>query len=207
MKVVRFINRIFTSNSFIIYSELNDSAFVIDPGDSKSIIDWSKSNNKSLKGILITHSHFDHIYGINDLQDKFPEINLYGSFYAKEGMMSEKLNGSYYMEMPFVIKRQDVIIIKEGNIIPLWDDVYLTVFETSGHDRDCLSFQIKRNLFTGDAFIPGMKVHSKSKYSNKIKAEESVKRIFEEFSRDTVIWPGHANNCFLGDVNIEETKI
>lgn len=200
MKVVRFINRIFTSNTFIIYSELNDSAFVIDPGDSKSIIDWLKSNNKFLKGIFITHAHFDHIYGINDLQDEFPEINVYGSFYGKEGMMSEKLNGSFYMEMPFVIKRQDVIIIKEGDIIQLWDDVNLTVFETSGHDRDCLSFQIENNLFTGDAFIPGIKVHTKSKYSNKIKAEESIKRIFDEFDGDTVIWPGHVDNCILDDV-------
>src|SRR5674476_694978 len=106
MEVVRFINSIFTSNSYILYSEISESAFVIDPGDSKTIIDWLKSNNKFLKGILITHSHFDHIYGINDLHDNFPEMNIYGSYYAKEGMMSEKLNGSLYMEMPFVIKRQ-----------------------------------------------------------------------------------------------------
>jgi len=201
MRVVRLINSIFTSNSFIIYSDSSDLAFVIDPGDSKSIIDWLKSNNKFLKGILITHSHFDHIYGINNLQDEFPEIDLYGSLYAKEGLMSERLNGSLYMEIPFVIKRQDMIIIKEGDCVPLWNDTILNVFETPGHDRDCLSFQIKRNLFTGDAFIPGIKVHAKSKYSNKMKAKESIKRIFEIFGGDTVIWPGHSDNCLLSNVD------
>lgn len=200
MKVVRFINSIFTSNSYIIYSQECDTAFVIDPGDSKFIINWLKSNNKILKGILITHSHFDHIYGINELQHTFPEIYVYGSFYAKEGLMCEKLNGSLYMEMPFIVKPKDMIIIKEGDCIPLWNDVTVNVFETPGHDRDCLSFQIKRNLFTGDAFIPGIKVHTKSKYSDKIKAEESIKRIFEVFGGDTLIWPGHANNCLLADV-------
>ena len=96
MKVVKFVNSILTSNSYIIYSDECDFAYVVDPGDSKSIVEWLKCNNRFLKGIFITHAHFDHIYGINDLQDKFPEINVFGSFYAREGMMSEKLNGSYY---------------------------------------------------------------------------------------------------------------
>ena len=201
MKVQQFINSIFTSNSYVLYSDESNYAFVIDPGDSDVIIDWLESNNKFLKSILITHSHFDHIYGINDLQDKFPDVNVYGSFYAKEGMMSEKLNGSLYMELPFVIKRQDLIIIKEGDKIPLYNNFTLNVFETPGYDRDCLSFQIENNLFTGDAYIPGIKVHTKSKYSDKTQAELSIKRIFEEFGEDIMIWPGHLNKSYINEIN------
>lgn len=197
MKVKQFINSLFTSNSYIIYSEESEYVFVIDPGDSKPIIDWTILNNKHVKSIFITHSHFDHIYGVNDLQEKFPLINVYTSFYAKEGMMCEKLNGSLYMEIPFVIKRQDINIVKEGDQIQLWDNIYLNVFETPGHDRDCLSFYVENNLFTGDALIPGIKVHTKLKFSNKNLAEETIKRILEQFDNDIIIWPGHGENCVL----------
>ena len=200
MLVQKYVNSIFNSNSYLIYTEKEKEVWVIDPGDSQPIIGWLNNNGKILKGILLTHSHFDHILGINDLQELFPEIVVYASFYAIEGMMSEKLNGSLYQEMPFTIKRQDIHILKEGNSMLLWQDISLIVYETPGHDRDCLSFLIGKNLFTGDALIPGIKVFTKLKYSDKTQAGNSIKRIFEQFDDDTMIWAGHENNCLLGDL-------
>ena len=200
MRVIRLINIIFTSNTYILSYEQSSDVWIIDPGDCEPIFKWLKENNKSLKGIMITHAHFDHIYGINDLLDKYSGINVFASFYAKEGMMSEKLNGSLYNEMPFVIKRQEVNLIKEGDRILLWEGIFMNVFETPGHNRDCLSFQIEKNLFTGDAFIPGIKVITKMKYGDKTQAANSIKRIFKQFDDDMMIWPGHKNNCFLGGI-------
>ena len=200
MKVVRFINSIFRSNSYIIYSECSDSAFVIDPGDSIPILNWLIKNNKVLTGIFLTHSHFDHIYGINDLLEKFKDIIIYASFFAKEGLMCEKLNGSRYMEMPFVVDSSNVIIVKETDSVELWDSKHLNIIETPGHNRDCISLQIGKNLFTGDALIPGIKVVAKSKYSDKTQAENSIKRILNEFIDNTMIWPGHNDKCLLGEI-------
>jgi len=203
--VKKYINSVFNSNSYLIYIEEEKEVWVIDPGDSQPIIEWLNNNNKTLKGILLTHSHFDHIYGINDLQEIFTTINVYASFYAIEGMMSVKLNGSLYQEMPFSIKRQDINIIKEGDRMLLWKDISLNIFETPGHDRDCLSYQIEKNLFTGDALIPGIKVYTKLKYSDKTQAANSIQRIFEQFDDNTMIWPGHENNCLLGDLKYGKT--
>lgn len=200
MQVERFINSIFSSNSYILYKVDEKDVWVIDPGDSEQIIEWLTNYSKTLKGILITHSHFDHIYGINDLQEIFPYLNVFASHYAKEGMMSEKLNGSLYKEIPFTINRQDVIIIDKDDHILLWDDTSLFILETPGHDRDCLSFQVEKNLFTGDALIPGTKIHTKLKYSDKIQAENSIKGIVEHFNDDIMIWPGHSNNILLGEL-------
>jgi len=197
MKVERFINSIFTSNSYILFTDENKNAYVIDPGDSKPLIEWSIKNSKDLIGIFLTHSHFDHIYGINDLLGKYPDIFIYTSFFGKEGLMCEKLNGSRYMEMPFIVDSPNVNIIKEADSIQLWEGEYLNVIETPGHNRDCISLQIDENLFTGDALIPGIKVVAKSKYSDKVQAENSIKRILSEFNDNTMIWPGHNDKCLL----------
>jgi len=200
MKVERFINSIFTSNSYILYTDENETAYVIDPGDSIPILNWLIKNNKVLTGIFLTHSHFDHIYGINDLLEKFPDIIIHASFFAKEGLLCEKLNGSRYMEMPFVVDSPNVNILKEADIIQLWAGKYLNVIETPGHNRDCISLLIGKNLFTGDSLIPGIKVVTKSKYSDKLEAENSIRRVLNEFNDDTMIWPGHNDKCLLGEI-------
>lgn len=201
MKVYRFINSNFTSNSYILFLDESDYVFIIDPGDSKPLIDWLKNNSKSLQGVLITHAHFDHIYGMNDILDLFPNIEIYASTYAKAGMLSSKLNSSYYTENPFVIECENIIIVDENDTIFLWKDVVANVICTPGHNNDCLSFVIEKNLFTGDALIPGIKVHTKSKNSDKKLAEDSIKRIIEQYDVDIMIWPGHKGNCLLGEMS------
>lgn len=161
---------------------------------------------KKIKGILLTHSHFDHIYGINDLQDKSSEINVYASFFVKEGLLSEKLNGSLYKEIPFVIKKQDVNILKDGDSIELWKGFLLNVIETPGHGRDCLTFQVKKDLFTGDALIPDKRVFTKMKSGDKKQARDSINRIYDDFDDDVMIWPGHENNCLLSSLKHEKIE-
>lgn len=200
MLIKKYVNSIFTSNSYLLYKEEVKGVWVIDPGDSIPIIEWLNQNNKILNGILVTHAHFDHIYGINDLLEKFPDTKIYASLYAKEGMMSEKLNGSRYHEMPYIVDTPNVNIVKEGDSIQLWEDICLHVVETPGHNRDCISFYIGENLFTGDSLIPGIKVVAKSKYSDKVQAENSIKMILKEFNDNTMIWPGHNDKSTLSKI-------
>jgi len=200
MEIIQYRNSIFSSNTYLLYQKELKGVWLIDPGDTNQIIDWIEDNGKIVRGILLTHSHFDHIYGVNDLAEKFPEINIYASYHAKEGLYSEKLNGSLYMEIPFVIKKQDLTIVKESDLIELWKGLFLRVIETPGHGRDCLSFEVEKNLFTGDALIPGIKVYTKTKYGDKEVARNSINRIFDQFDDLTIIWPGHESSCFLGDL-------
>ena len=202
MNVQRFVNNIFNSNTYVLYQDVDNYIWVIDPGSSiNELIEWVERKEKILKGILLTHSHHDHINGLNDLIDKFSNVVMYASIFAKEGMMSSKINGSYYLETPFTIINPEFNIVKENDTIQLWDEVILKVFETPGHDRDCISFLVEKNLFTGDALIPGIKVHTKSKHGDKIIAKETIKKMFELFQSNIMIWPGHSNNCLLSDVD------
>jgi hydroxyacylglutathione hydrolase len=201
MFIKRFVNTVFNSNTYLLYKLEEETAWVIDPGSSTDqLINWLENNEKKLGGILLTHTHFDHIYGLNDLQEKYPGVNVYASAFAKEGMISEKLNGSLYKEIPFTIKQPEYIVLKENDYISLWDNSFVNVIETPGHDRDCISFHIDKNLFTGDALIPGIKVFTKLKNGNKKLAESSIQKIKDNYSHDTMIWPGHEMNCLLKEI-------
>jgi glyoxylase-like metal-dependent hydrolase (beta-lactamase superfamily II) len=203
MVVKTVVNTIFNSNTYLLYKEDETDIWIIDPGsNTNELIDWIDNNEKSLEGILITHTHFDHIMGLNQLVDKFPNTKVYGSTHAIEGFESPTINCSYYHETPFIFERKDYISVKEGDVIKIWETLSLNVLETPGHDIDCISFYVKGNLFTGDALIPGLKVYTKFKKSNKADAFHSVNKLINQFDTNTMIWPGHEKNCLLKELAV-----
>ena len=66
-----------------ILSKGND-VLVIDPGDNVDRI-IGKICNKNVVGILITHHHFDHVGGIEELIDKY-KCNVYDRYNLLEGL-------------------------------------------------------------------------------------------------------------------------
>jgi hydroxyacylglutathione hydrolase len=201
------INSILNSNTYILSLEGDSSVWIIDPGDTDDILDWVSKRNKHVKGILVTHSHYDHIYGINKILQQYPKIKVYSSFYAKEGMMSDKLNGSRYHENPYEVDGSKIEVLNDGDRIMLWTDFYLDVLETLGHSRDCFSFYVNENLFTGDALIPDHKVVTKMKFGDSELALKSLELIFEKFESNTYVWPGHGIGCLLDKIHFENTHV
>lgn len=206
MNVKRFVNSIFTSNSYLIYFDDLPDTWIVDPGDSEPILDWIFINNKIPKGILITHSHFDHIYGINQIIEKYSDISIYSSLEAKIGMQCSKLNASYYMEFPFTVESKNFKIISNNDIVKLSYNLNAKVYFTPGHNNDCMTFLIGNYLFTGDALIPGIKVHLKSKYSNKEQAQKSVSFIINFFDPNILLCPGHGDIITLDKIKNNEVS-
>jgi len=64
-------------DNYIWLVSTNEGSIVVDPGESNKIINLMDKNMINLKGVLITHHHFDHTGGLNDLLDK-KKLNVYG---------------------------------------------------------------------------------------------------------------------------------
>jgi hydroxyacylglutathione hydrolase len=54
------------------------SAWVVDPGEATPVLRFLAANQLTLQGILITHHHHDHIGGIDELRQAFPDLTIYG---------------------------------------------------------------------------------------------------------------------------------
>ena len=66
----------FTDN-YIWCIQKNNKLAVVDPGDSKELLNLIKDNDLILEDILITHHHFDHTGGLEELH-KLVKGNIYG---------------------------------------------------------------------------------------------------------------------------------
>lgn len=94
----------------------------------------------------------------------------------------------------------NIRIIKEGDKINLYDGVNVEIYETPGHHPSCVCFKLNNYLFTGDSFIPGVRVVTKLKGGNRIQAADSVSRIISMIDHNTILCPGHGEmfTCLPG---------
>ena len=79
----------FTDN-YIWLVSTNEGSIVIDPGESKNIQKLIDNNTIDLKGILITHHHYDHTNGLSELVKK-NELEVYGPVNNIDGI-NHRLN-------------------------------------------------------------------------------------------------------------------
>ena len=62
------------NNSFLLADDQSREAYIIDPSfDPKPILEAVKARELSVKAILLTHAHFDHIAGVGYLNALLPQ--------------------------------------------------------------------------------------------------------------------------------------
>ena len=163
--------------------------WLVDCGDVPPIVDMLSSlggDTSMIKGVLLTHVHYDHIYGLPRLTEMFPSLRVYTNEYGKKALKDIRLNYSKYHNDPIVYESENVVTCDDGAVIELFDGVQAKVYHTPGHSPSCLTYEVGDYLFTGDAYIPGIKVVTTLKGGDKAKAAESVERILRLAEGKTV---------------------
>ena len=157
-------NVLLQSRTYLMWKEAEPDAYLVDCGDMAPIQHFLSTRGKFLRGIFLTHCHYDHA----------------------------RINLSRYQGEPFELDdKARVALIDSRSEINLFDAA-LQVLETPGHDAGCLSFRVGDCLFTGDSYIPGLPVFCKWKRSDKQLALESEQRL-KDLAEDGMlgIYPGH----------------
>ena len=123
----------FTDN-YIWCIQKNNKLAVVDPGDSKELLNLIKDNDLILEDILVTHHHFDHTGGLEDLH-KLVNGNIFG---PKE---SNKFINKF---------------VSENDEIEVLGNKY-KILETPGHTLDHISYYSKdiNSVFCGDTLFSG----------------------------------------------------
>lgn len=180
LRIKEIVNSIFTSKTYILYKEGRGSAWLVDIGDVEPVFAFLKEKGLTVAGVMITHGHFDHIYGLPSLVERFPACKVYTSEYGKESLASDKLNMSRYHESPMRYEGDNVVVVHEGDEVRLFvDEPSMVFYGTPGHNPGCLTMVIGDLIFTGDAYIPGVKVNTQLPHADKELARQSLERILK----------------------------
>ena len=190
MQVNQIVNTVFTSNTYIISNPSYKWVWLIDIGDFDGVMNVL-SKDTMVRGVFITHPHYDHIYGINKLIDYYPSCVVYASSDTKKALYSDKLNLSFYHDASIIYTGSNVQLICEGDTIELYNNSIIEILETPGHNWGCLTFKTENYLFTGDSFIPNFEVVTKLKGGSKEANINSLQKIMQTITNDTIVCPGH----------------
>ena len=190
LKVSSAVGSVMSAKVYALSDGINQDYYLVDIGDfaaAKQLL----PNDARVRGVFLTHGHHDHIAGINALKTTYPECVVYTSEECQKMLASAKANLSYYVEEASEIEYKGVVtLLRDGDSIELFSDVFLNVIATPGHHPSCLSYLVGNYLFTGDSYIPGVKVVTNLPKGNKKQAEESVTKILK-LSKNKAICPGH----------------
>ena len=192
LNVTKIVGRVLSSNMYCIREERTSDCWIVDIGDFNELNKYIP-NNANIRGLFITHGHFDHIADINVFHINYPESIIYTSEYGVEQLYSDKKNFSLYHEKSMIFHgdMKKIEILKENDKIKLFSDVYMNVIETSGHCPSCLTYYTDKHIFTGDSYIPNEKPVTKLKGGNKEEYKCSLEKILSLVNVDTIICPGH----------------
>ena len=166
----------FGTNAYVITCrQTGDSVLIDAPADAAAIMKRLQGTNP--KYILLTHSHFDHIGALSELQSKL-SVPL-----AAHAADSTRLPSP------------PEILLNDGDVVS-FGKVKLEVLHTPGHTAGSLCFKLGKYLISGDTIFPGG--------PGKTRSPADLKQIIESITDkilvlpdDTEIYPGHGDATIL----------
>ena len=185
----------FSSNCFIIQS--GKEAFVVDPSiNEKTVLSELKKRELSLKGILLTHGHFDHIWRAKELKGATGAPVYVHELDAEMLTDSRKNAFATFTGGNFVIDEADVLLHAQDKLS--LGDEEITVMHTPGHTKGSVCFDTGDSLITGDTiFAQGF--GRCDLYGGDMSAlKQSIKMLTEMAKTESRwIYPGHGDSSTL----------
>lgn len=193
LQVSYIVNSVYASRTYILSGDGGREFWIVDCGDVPPLVDLISSlggGSFKIKGVLLTHAHYDHMYGLPRLTEMFPSLRVFTNEVGKKALANERLNFSKYHEDPINYETDNVVICEDSDEIELLDGIKAVVHYTPGHNPACLTYEVGDYLFTGDSYIPGIKVVTNLPGGNKSIAAESLEKILR-LAEGKEVCPGH----------------
>ncbi len=192
----------FSENTYIIFNE-HKQCWIIDPGmyepaEIRSVTDFIAQEGLKPQGIINTHAHIDHIFGVQAM------IDTYKIPFALHPLESPVLAGAKGSAMMFGFTFADspkpTQTIKEGEPLQLGDDT-LEVRLAPGHSPGSVIFYYSAGSWAiaGDVLFAGSIGRSDLPGGNAATLLDSIRTQLYTLPDDTIVYPGHGPETTVGE--------
>ena len=111
MQIITIITGTIGENCHIIFDE-RKNAVVIDPGDeANTLIKTISDNQLSVKAIVLTHGHYDHVGAVNELK-AYTGASVVAHEEEKELIQNPNLSLGMFVDPAFPIPEVDSYVKK-----------------------------------------------------------------------------------------------
>ncbi len=184
------------TNCYIAMDEATREAVVIDPAANPEAIENAlKTMGASLRFVVLTHCHFDHIGAAEALKSEYVPVVCLD---REEGSLSSpSINLSRGFGFPEIVLYADKTVT-DGDEIPFGNSC-LKVIATPGHTVGGMSLYAQKVLFAGDTLFAGSIGRTDFPGGSFEVIAKSIRTRLYTLPEDTVVYPGHGEFTTIGE--------
>lgn len=196
LKVKQFIFNPFGVCTYVVSDEVTHDAIIVDPGmdspdEERRLIDYIETNGLKVTGIVNTHLHLDHCFGVNSVKNRYG-VKL--SAHPGDAALGRKI-ATQAMRFGLSDERKPVEIdveLHDGDTIRVGDET-LQVLGIPGHSPGGIALYSASGKFvlTGDSLFQHSIGRTDLEGGDLRVLVEGVREKLLTLPGDTLVLPGH----------------
>ena len=140
----------YMTNCYLVWNENKEATLFDCGGDIREVVNFINKKDLKLKNIVLTHGHGDHIAGLNQIKELYPESKVYIGVEEVDFLKDDSLSLTSAIQGTSFNYRYDFETLKEG------DEIFeFEVIDTPGHTIGSKCFYNRKNevMITGDTLF------------------------------------------------------
>ena len=198
MKIENFVLGPVGTNCYIVSNEETKECFLVDMAACPpELVSHIKNLGLTVKAVLLTHGHFDHIMGLDRFLEEFP-VPVYACAAEKELLESAQLNSSSGMlGQPYTFHGAQYV--KDGDLLEI-AGMKIQVIQTPGHTIGgcCYYIADEQTLFSGDTLFRASIGRTDLPTGSMSALVRSVTEKILVLPDETRVYPGHMEETTVG---------
>ena len=201
LQIKSFAFNPFSENTYVVFNE-NRNAFIIDPGnfsdqETKILNQFIAEKKLSVKNVLLTHAHIDHVLG---LQKAFDEYKVPVLMHELDQEILDRnpldANRFGFFFKPF---KGEISYLKENDILKLDEDEF-KILHVPGHSPGSIAFynEAENFMISGDVLFEGSIGRTDLYKGNSEQLLESITTKLFVLPDETKVYNGHGNPTAIG---------
>lgn len=201
MDILKVTNQVAAENTYLIVN--HQAVLVVDPGsDQEKILEKLEQIGKPVAAILLTHTHYDHIMGVEAVRAAYEHPPVYVSDKEASWLYTPVHNLSglpRHDDMADVVVQAAEFTFSYAQPYDL-ADFHFRVVETPGHSAGGVSFIFPeaKAVITGDALFKGSIGRTDLPTGDLDTLLEGIRQNLFTLPDDYTVHPGHGMNTSIG---------
>ena len=198
MEVYVVSGGMFAANAYLVVSHEGSPGVLIDAGCPIAALEKEvEKHADGIAAVLLTHGHFDHIVTLGKIKELYnPKVYIHEN--DAKMLTDARENMSDRFHRSNLSFGEADVKFKDGDVFSI-EGLDFTVLHTPGHSMGSSIFIIENYAFSGDTLFKGSIGRFDFPHSDFESLINSLQKIKEKISEDTVILPGHGKKTTMAD--------
>lgn len=188
---------IYQANCYVIYNEETKETAVIDPGgDFEELKNYIDANKLTVKYIILTHAHGDHIGALRELKT-YTDAPV--CIHDGDNFMLQNSKKNYSVEIGCKkVELEGDILLEDGRVLEL-GNTKLNILHTPGHSKGSICIKCEDSLFSGDTLFAHSIGRTDLEGGSYEEIINSIKNKLMILPDETKVYPGHGSSTTIGE--------